>query len=115
MSYGYKWKPSKTQKKAFANKMDSIDKFCEENGIRPSATNDSYYFNLNGKDYRVSNHTIEASNAKAINKYTGEKVREPYHTKDEDIICFTASKTRIMDIFNDLKAGYKLDKRGYKK
>lgn len=28
------------------------------------------------------------------------------------MICITAGKTRIMDIYSDLEAGYKLDRRG---
>ncbi len=111
----YKWKPSKTQARAFAQQMQEIDKFCYENGISQSRSSDSYYFILNGKQYRVSNHSIEASNRRAFN-CDGEQVRELYHEngRDSDTIYIQASKTRIIDIYNDLKAGYKLDGRGYR-
>lgn len=113
MAYG-KWKPSKTAAIEFAQKMDEINEFCAKNGITASRTNDSYYFSLNGKNYRVSNHTIEASNKKAINSL-GEKVRDTYHAgRDDDTIYITASKTRLIEIYNNLKAGYQLDKRGYR-
>lgn len=63
----YKWKPSKVAKREFVNKMDEISKFCQENNISRSASSDSYYFNINGQNYRVSNHTIEASNKGCFN------------------------------------------------
>ena len=44
---GYKWSPSKKAKQEFAEKMKEIDKFCEENGISTSLSNDSYYFSIN--------------------------------------------------------------------
>ena len=62
--YKRKWHPSKSAKAEFKNKMTEIEDFCNKNGIDRSVRNDSYYFMLNGKNYRVSNHTIEASNAK---------------------------------------------------
>lgn len=108
-----KWKPSKTAKKEFAQKMDEIDKFCKENGITKSSNSDSYYFNIDGQDYRVSNHTVAASNKGAYDKY-GNTIRDKYHPfgELEDTIYITASKTRLIDIYNDLKNGYKLDRRG---
>lgn len=119
MSRNRKWKPSKTAAREYAQKMDTIEAFCNENGISYSRTMDSYYFALNGQKYRVSNHTIKASNNKAyrLDEATGEmvQVRERYHTDDDGLICFTASKTRIPEIYAALKAGKALDKRGYVK
>ena len=111
----YKWRPSKTAKREFAIKMDEISKFCQKNGIIASSSNDSYYFTINGQRYRVSNHSIEASNRGCFNQW-GEKVREEYHdaTRSKDVIYIHASKTRIIDIYNNLKAGYKLNGRGEK-
>lgn len=119
MSYYRKWKPSKTAAREFAETMSNIDDFCRENGIGQSRSSDSYYFTINGVDYRVSNHTIAASDngMYRVNAYTGEleKVRESYHNTEaeKDLVCITASKTRIIEIYNNLKAGKKLDKRGY--
>lgn len=110
MSYGYK--PSKSAAREFAAKMKEIDDFCIKHGIQQSSSSDSYYFTLNECRYRVSNHTIDASNRKAFNEF-GEQVREIYHeSADDDLICITASKTRIIEIYTDLVNGYKLDRRG---
>lgn len=101
-----KWKPSKAAAKAFAQQMQEIERFCFENGIARSSTSDSYYFALNGQKYRVSNHSIEASNRKAFD-WQGEQIREKYHDdkRASDVIYIHASKTRIIDIYNALKNG----------
>ena len=108
----YKYKVSKSKARDFAQTMQKIDDFCRENNIMQSKTSDSYYFSLNGKDYRVSNHTISSSNKHAY--IDGVQVREKYHPDSEDpnTVYITAGKTRIIDIYNDLKAGYTLDRRG---
>jgi hypothetical protein len=110
------WKPSKTKAREYAQKMKEIEEFCSENGIHQSSRGDSYYFTIDGQAYRVSNHTVEASNRGAFTEF-GEQIREKYHEDGErdDTIYITAGKTRIMDIYNDLKAGYELDRRGYRK
>lgn len=110
MGYFKKWKPSKTAVKEYAAKMHEIDEFCIKNGISQSTSSDSYYFDLNGQKYRVSNHSIEASNAAAYN-WQGEKIREKYHDDERkiDVIYIHASKTRIIEIYENLKAGKKLD------
>lgn len=115
MAYRTKFKPSKTAAREFAAKMQEINKFCSDNGIAQSLSGDSYYFELNGKKYRVSNHTVEASNKAAYDDLTGEKKRELYHEggREANTVYIHASKTRIIEIYNDLKAGYELDGRGY--
>lgn len=112
MGYG-KWKPSRTAAKEFANKMKEIEDFCAENNILMSRNGDSYYFTIDQQNYRVSNHSVEASNRGAYRDDLG-KVRELYHQngREDNAIYIHASKTRIMDIYIDLKAGYKLDGRG---
>lgn len=109
----FKYRPSKAKAREFAHLMDDIDQFCAANGIEHSKTSNSYYFIIDGQRYRVSNHTIAASNAGAYNEL-GEKIRDKYHEggEESDVIYITAGKTRIIEIYNDLKAGYKLDKRG---
>ncbi len=92
--------------------MEQIDDFCRDNGISHSASSDSYYFTINGINYRVSNHTIAASNRGAFDPLTGEQRRMLYHSGDKDTVCITAGKTRIIQIYTDLKAGRQLDKRG---
>lgn len=111
--YNRKWKPSRTAKREFAQRMNDVDAFCKENGIHQSRRSDSYYFTINGRRYRVSNHSIEASNAAAFDKMSGEQKRNLYHgEREEGTQYIHASKTRIIEIYNDLKAGYKLDGRG---
>ena len=114
--YKFKYQVSKTKAKEFAIKMQEIDDFCRENGIVHSKSRDSYYFSIDGKNYRVSNHTVAASNSKAFNEL-GEKIRDKYHENGEeaDTIYITASKTRIIEIYNDLKNGHELNRRGYRK
>ena len=95
MGYFKHWKPSKTAIKEYARKMDEINEFCQKNSISQSTSSDSYYFDINGQSYRVSNHSVEAS------KY--------HHGRKEDTIYIHASKTRIIEIYENLKAGKKLD------
>ena len=113
MGYNRKWKPSKTKMREFAKQMDDISQFCIDNNISCSSTKDSYYFTIKGQRYRVSNHTVASSNHGAYDDF-GNQIREKYHNEEElsNTICITASKTRIKEIYTDLKNGYTLDKRG---
>jgi|GEM_PF-2439181 len=114
----YKWHPSKATASEFSEKMAEIEDFCIEHGISHSASMDSYYFTLHGESYRVSNHTIAASNAGRFgyDRTTGEWVarRERYHAAGEYDRTheITAGKTRLIEIYTDLEAGIRLDKRG---
>ena len=116
MAYKRAWKPSRAAAKAFKEKMDEITTFCNEHGISQSRTSDSYYFTIDGINYRVSNHTIEASNRAAYDDIYGKK-RELYHAggREEGTVYIHASKTRLIDIYNDLRDGYTLDGRGNRK
>lgn len=111
-----KWKPSKSKAREFAMKMDKVTEFCNENNITASKSNDSYYFTLNGRNYRVSNHTIERSNSAAFDTDTGFQKRELYHDtkRDDNTVYIHAGKTRIIEIYNNLKDDYKLDGKGYR-
>lgn len=106
MGYYKKWKPSKAAIKEFKNKMNEIETFCLENNIIQSSSGDSYYFTLNNQNYRVSNHSVETSNANSNGAYHEDGRRD-------DTIYIHASKTRIIEIYNNLKDGKKLDGRGY--
>ena len=114
MGFGYRYKPSKTQIREYAEKMDRIDDFCNKNNISKSANSDSYYFEINGQKYRVSNHSVESSNRGAYEEGTHEQIRELYHPegREKDTIYIHAGKTRIMEIYENLKAGKELDGRG---
>lgn len=107
-----KWKPSKSDRAAYGEKMREIEAFCKANGISTSFSGDSYYFTLNGKQYRISNHTIEASDARAFRE-DGTQWRDLYHGgREHNTVYITASKTRIIEIYTDLQAGIALDARG---
>jgi hypothetical protein len=102
----YKWKPSKHAKEEFVQKMRYIDAYCKEHHIEQSSTSDSYYFEINGQKYRVSNHSVESSNQYGAYKYHPEG-------REKDVIYIHASKTRIIEIHQNLLQGHKLDGHGY--
>jgi hypothetical protein len=108
---GFKYKVSKTKAREFSQTMNEIDVFCSENFISRSNSFDSYYFSIGKNNYRVSNHSISKSDQGCFDRF-GNKIRSSYHTDDPCLICITASKTRIIQIYNDLKNGYKLTKGG---
>lgn len=112
--YRKKWQPSRAKAREFAEKMQEIEEFCAKHAISASRTSDSYYFTVRGINYRVSNHTVEASNRKAFDDLTGAQLRQVYHEggRDPETVYITAGKTRIIEIYNDIVAGYQLDKRG---
>ena len=116
MSYRRSWKPSKAAAREFAQTMDEIRDFCIDNSINFSASMDSYYFCINGQCYRVSNHSVEASNRCAFDVWGNQK-REVYHPegRESEVIYIHAGKTRIREIYNDLKNGYTLDGKGNRK
>ena len=111
MGYHYKWKPSKTAKREFAKKMSEIDEFCKREGISQSRSSDSYYFTINDQEYRISNHAVEKSVGHDIfgNEFMYHGDSAEYR---KDVICIHASKTRIIEIYEDLKDGWILDGHG---
>lgn len=100
------WKPSKEEAKAFAIKMAEIKAFCEEFNIIKNYKEDSYYFELNGNMYRVSNHS------KPLEVDWDELGNKIKYFEYEGVILIQASKTRIMDIYMALKDGKKVDAKG---
>lgn len=119
MSY-YKWRPSKTKKREFAHKMQEIEEFCDKKNISHSASFDSYYFEINGQKYRVSNHAVESRIGKVVDydkfmQPIREEVPEIWTQRQKDVRYIHAGKTRIIEIYNDLKAGYELDGKGNRK
>lgn len=115
MAYGYKWKPNKAQVAEFKKQMEELDAFLEEHwhDVKASMSRDSFYFMYNGTPYRVSNHSIEASNKKAYN-WRGEQVREKYHPdeRDKETRYIHASKTRFIEIYNRIMSGIEVDGHG---
>lgn len=107
MGYCRKWKPSKAAKREFAMKMKDVDDYCSQNGISRSLSSDSYYFNHNGVEYRISNHAVERSYDRYGNSYHGNS--EEYRAK---VFCIHAGKTRIIDIHKAIINGMNVDHRG---
>jgi hypothetical protein len=113
-----KWKPSKAASNDFVEQMNKIREFCKINEINISSNNDSYYFTHNNINYRVSNHTIAASDRGMFREENGEfvKIRDSYHESDtSNTVYITAGTTRIIEIYNAIKDGLTLNKRGYVK
>lgn len=111
----YKWKPSKSAIAEYTKSMNELEDFlCTHLDISASAKRDSFYFTHNNVKYRISNHSVEKSNEKAFN-FQGEQVRELYHPngREEDTRYIHASKTRLIEIYNNIKAGRLVDGRGY--
>lgn len=102
----------KAAAREYAEKMREVEAFCRVNKINASLSNDSYYFSIGGVDYRVSNHSVSASDRGMYSSITGEKVRDSYHGDIGKTVCIQAGKTRIIEIYNALMAGKKLDTRG---
>ena len=94
-------------------RLSEIRAFCDANGIHCSKTMDSFYFKVRGQAYRVSNHTVEASNKGAIGR-DGRQRRQLYHPngREKSVTYIHASRFRIMRIFLDIKMGAILDGRG---
>lgn len=90
----FKYKPSKKAASDFRDQMVMIEQFCIQNNISKSFSSDSYYFVINHVGYRVSNHSTNMI-------LEGDKT-----------VYIHASKTRIMEIYNNLVNGVKLDGRG---
>ena len=101
----YKWKPSKTAIREFVKKMDEVSEFCNKNNIVQSRNGDSYYFTINEQEYRVSNHAVESRNK--YDELTGELLNargfEMNNKREDNIIYIHAGKTRIIEVYNNLK------------
>jgi len=107
------YKMSAAARAAYGQQMREVEEFCKAHEINRSRSGDSYYFELGGQTYRVSNHTVEQSDSGMYGfDFDGsEKTRASYHATRPDVEI-TASKTRIIEIYNALAVGKKLDSRG---
>lgn len=99
--YGYSIPSHKRTE--FRRKISEIKNFCKENNITYSGFNypNIYHFTLNGIEYCVSNSDFTHRSC------------DDKHDSDKTVLI-SAGRTRIIDIYKDLKAGYKLDKRGFR-
>lgn len=94
-------------------RLEEIRHFCDDHNIRYSKNQDSYYFTVRGTRYRVSNHTVEASNRAAYRR-DGSMRRALYHPdgREDGVVYIHASHFRIPQIYMDLRMGRALDGRG---
>lgn len=105
------YKPSRTAAREFAQRMSEIEYYCNEHGISFSQSMDSFYFRFNGKKYRVSNHSVEASNRNRRN--SGKEI---FHDEGRDeYVNIFASKTRLIEVHKNVLSGAEIDGRGYRK
>ena len=58
---------------------------------------------LNGIEYRISNHSVESSNRNCVWHREG---------RIKGVLYIHASKTRIIEIYQNLEKGFQLDGRG---
>lgn len=103
---------SNTKKRELAIQYDDLNEFLARNKeIQASSSLDSFYFEIDSKKIRVSNHTVSASNRGAYDEFYNQK-REEYHSTNQYDIQITASKFKLPEIYKNLKAGKTLDRRG---
>ena len=106
-----KWKPSKAAAAEYAVKIKELEYFLADHPeIRSSSSRESFYFQVEDKSVRVSNHTVAKSDSGRFDEFGGE-IRPSYHQEDYDI-QITASPLRLPQIWADLNAGFELNKRG---
>ena len=86
------WKPNKRRKKEFYETMCKIDEFCRKNRILQSKGSDTYYFTIGDASYVVGNRK---------------------RSVPQDAVFILASKTRIIEIYENLVQGKQLDYRGF--
>lgn len=58
---------------------EKLTAFCKENGIKRSKRGNSFYFTIEGKNYRVSDHSADFSNRCRFAS-NGKKIRGKYHS-----------------------------------
>ena len=109
---------SDEEKRNFAIKMKQIIKFCMANKIYMAANYNSYSFWLNGKRYLITNYNFD-DYKKYLKKLSNQRfapatiyLKMLENEYDDNVIRIQASKLRIMEIYNNLKAGKQLDKNG---
>jgi hypothetical protein len=89
---------------------EDVRRFCRANGIRMSDSG-SYYFELYGQRYRVSDHSIEESNRAAYDR-RGCQRRRLYHPKGrEDGVIYILSSD-IEFVYLNLRNGNRVSSNG---
>ena len=76
-----------------------LSAFCAAEGIRRSRNGDSFYFSAQGKQYRISNHSEEISNAWGKN-LNGKRIRGSYHSPKSRTVSILAPKSKVKEIYS---------------
>jgi hypothetical protein len=79
-----------------------LSAFCAAEGIRRSQNGDSFYFSAQGKQYRISNHSEEISNAWGKN-LNGKRIRGSYHPRKSRTVSILAPKSRVKEIYSRIQ------------
>ena len=90
--------------------MNDVRSFCKANGIRMSGSG-SFYFELYGQKYRVSNHTIEESNRGAYDK-KGRQIRRLYHPNGRETDTIYILSNDIEFVYLNLRNGNRVSSNG---
>lgn len=89
---------------------EDVRRFCMANGIRMSDSG-SYYFELYGQKYRVSDHTVEESNRGAYNK-KGIQRRKLYHPNGREADVKYIISSDIEYVYLNLLNGNRVSSNG---
>lgn len=101
----------KRQQKRHESQERIIDEFCMEHGITRSASGKSYYFRIRGRRYRVSDHFRWQSDCGMYDQ-VGNKIRESYKKEGIEEREIRCGKTKIIQVYNALKAGKTVNEHG---
>lgn len=87
-----------------------VRSFCRANGIRMSDSG-SYYFELYGQRYRVSDHSVEESNRGAYDK-RGYQRRRLYHPNGRESDVKYIISSDIEFVYLNLLNGNRVSSKG---
>ena len=80
--------------------IQDIEDYCYKNRIKV-CNNSSYYFSINGMDYRVSDHRLATRPSSVKERFGNDK-----------FYSIIADPLKIVEIHSALKKGKKIDVRG---
>lgn len=89
---------------------EDVRRFCRANGIRMSDSG-SYYFELYGQRYRVSDHSVEESNRGAYDK-RGYQRRRLYHPNGREADTIYILSNDIEFVYLNLRNGNRVSSNG---
>ena len=102
-------------------RIKQIEEFCKEHNITHNSNYDSFYFEIKGQQYRISNHSIDDSvhrdkkTNKLVNHHIDGNEIKNSHEYCSQVKCYYAFQSRLEYIYNDIVKGYQLDNNGRRK